>query len=125
MSRWIGEVMRDRRVAAQVTLSEVAAKLRISESRVSGFERDVTWPRDIDAMLSAYADCLGVDDSRSFWFAAYSRWIDEGEPPELPPASQRAVDIAREAAANARTTRARAESPGGRNATQGTRREAG
>lgn len=105
MGRWLGQAMRGKRQAAGVTMSEIAGTLRMSEAAVSKFERAEAFPRNIDAVLVAYAEALGVDDSRTFWIDAIELWRATGSPPQMTTPSRRAADAANRAAERTRSSR--------------------
>lgn len=80
---WLAHLMREAREDAGVKPSEIAGLLSVDQSTVMRFEDGITWPKQIDQYLAAYAKLLEVADARDFYAEALRRWHKGGEPPEL------------------------------------------
>jgi transcriptional regulator with XRE-family HTH domain len=133
MHYWLALTMKTAREAADVTRSEVAARLRVTEATVARFENCESWPTrgvGIDQYLAAYGALLGVPDARRFWQDALDLWHERG-PLQVPRIKvnerpvDRAVDAARQAARRAaRKQESRASGAGSPRAPVATPRQA-
>lgn len=81
---WLGHVCSARRLAEQRTQGNVAAGLGIDSATIGRFERCQRWPRDVDALVAAYGDDLGLD-ARILWLAAVEKWMSDGIAPTMRP----------------------------------------
>lgn len=109
MAGWLGAVLAQARINANVTQLAIAERAGVSEAKVYRFEAGESWPRfgGPDELLAVYAELLGVDDPRDFLQLMLDRWREQGTQPTAP--TQRAVAAARRAAV--RTKRTRREAP--------------
>lgn len=81
-------VLREARLAAELTFAHVAVRVRkkdgrvgVSESSISRFEQGTHWPANPDAFVGGYAEALGVP-ACELWARAVQRW-------QAPPAKPR------------------------------------
>ncbi len=94
---WVALTVKEARKATDVLPRHISDLLDIDPSRIYNFERGTHWPDDIDQIIAAYAQLLGVKDPRTFYSRALKRWHAEGGQPtiETDPASRsRAVSRA-------------------------------
>lgn len=80
---WLGEAALRLREEAGLGPSAVAAKLGKREGTVEAFEKGVNMPRNLEAMLAAYAEVVGLNDSRDIIRDALRLWYEYGEAPTL------------------------------------------
>jgi hypothetical protein len=73
MLPWITGACRDARIAAGRKQVHVAASADVDQSTVNRFEGATAWPRDMDRMVSAYADDLGIP-ALELWRRAIDAW---------------------------------------------------
>lgn len=52
-------------------------------STLSRFENGQTWPREIDALVPAYALLCGIEDPRELWKQALADWLAKGAAPTV------------------------------------------
>lgn len=83
MSYWLALVLRERREAGGIRLSEVAGLSKVDQSTINRVEKGLTLAPDIDHYVAAYAKLLDLDDGRELWNQALDRWMREGAPPVL------------------------------------------
>lgn len=87
MLSYLGDTLRDERNSRGVILAEIVATLKQrgvnikSDGPLSRFERNETTPRNLDAVVQAYADVLNVD-WHDLWKEAFRRsMLNNGEKP--------------------------------------------
>lgn len=82
MLPFLSEALKAARVAAGRKQVHVAAALDRNQSTIHRFESGLGYPQDLDAVIAAYADDLGVD-VLVLWEAAIALWrADRGEDEE-------------------------------------------
>lgn len=65
----LAAVCRETRRESGRTQIEIATAVGVGHVTVSRFERAVRWPREIEALVEAYADASGVT-ARELWLRA-------------------------------------------------------
>ena len=85
---WLGEAALRLREEAGLGPSAVAAKLGKREGTVEAFEKGINMPRNLEAMLAAYAEVTGLSDSRDIIRDALRLWYEHGEAPTLSPPAE-------------------------------------
>jgi hypothetical protein len=113
MLPWLATAAKQLREAAERKTVHVAASLDVDQSTIFRFEEGETQPRDLDAVIGAYADDLDIDPMR-IWEMAMEMWKAhrEGKPipmPAAPTPSGSDQRVARTVRAEAQRTRARRE----------------
>jgi hypothetical protein len=73
MISWLATVCKTTREYADVKLATIAKAAGKDQSAVYRFEQGESMPRDIDAMVSAYAEVTGVP-SQHIWADALAAW---------------------------------------------------
>lgn len=53
----------------------------INQSMVSRFEGYAKWPKHPESLVQAYAQAIGLKDSRMLWELALDLWLEHGQPP--------------------------------------------
>jgi DNA-binding XRE family transcriptional regulator len=61
MIQCLGEVAREARVEAKCPRLRLANALGVDPSTIIRFEQGKRWPRDPESVVTAYAECCGVD----------------------------------------------------------------
>ena len=70
---WIAGVCRQARIAAGRRQVHIAAAADVDQSTVNRFELAQGWPRDVDAMIAAYAEDLAIP-AIELWRRAIDAW---------------------------------------------------
>lgn len=88
MRYWLGRTLRETRNAAGKDLLDISQELRrnglsTTEPTVSRIETSPGWPRDLDAIVAAYAEVCRIEDPRDLWEKALGAWISRGGIPYL------------------------------------------
>ena len=73
MSFWLSAAAKDLREKAERKPVHVAAGANLDQSTVWRFEHRGTFPRDVDALIAAYADDLEID-AIDIWNLALKLW---------------------------------------------------
>lgn len=107
MLLWISEAALAARQDANASIEGIADTAGLSANSIRNFEHGDTWPKNIDRVISAYAEKAGLPDGLALWQAALDLWYEHGSAPmigrrEDGRASQRAVEIVREQANRSR-----------------------
>jgi phenylpropionate dioxygenase-like ring-hydroxylating dioxygenase large terminal subunit len=55
-----------------------------AHAKIDRFEKNENTPRDLEAVIAAYAQAVGVKDARDIYQRAMDLWYGEGEPPQPP-----------------------------------------
>lgn len=76
---WLAQACKRAREEAGLTQSDIRAA---NQPRVSRFEKNAKWPDDPEDLVQAYAQALGLKDSRALWELALDYWIEHGQPPK-------------------------------------------
>lgn len=76
---WLAQACKRAREEAGLTQSDIRAA---NQPRVSRFEKHAKWPDDPEELVQAYAQALGLKDSRALWELALEYWIEHGQPPK-------------------------------------------
>lgn len=82
---WLGQAARQLREEADVRPEAVAIKADVGKETVTRFEVGRTRPHEIDLMLAAYAECVGLGDPREIVVLAVRMWFEHGSAPDLKP----------------------------------------
>lgn len=77
MSYWVAEAASDLRRKRGRLMVHIAAELSEAESKISRFERHISFPRDLDETISAYARDLEVA-AIDIWQHALDMWRADG-----------------------------------------------
>lgn len=117
MLLWISEAALAAREEAGASIEGIADAAGLTANSIRNFEHGDTWPKNIDRVISAYADKAGLADGLALWQAALNLWQEHGSAPmigrrEDGRASQRAVEIVREQAKRSRSAARRATGTG-------------
>lgn len=80
---WLARVAEFARTSRQpeIPKARVAQLLEVAPSTITRFEQGLSWPRDPDATMTAYAYLVGRDP-RELWEAAVSSLLAEGDRPD-------------------------------------------
>lgn len=78
---WLGEAARQLREEHGLGPSAVSARLGVREATVESFEKAKNMPRDLEALLAAYAAVCDLDDPRDIVRDALRLWYECGEGP--------------------------------------------
>jgi hypothetical protein len=73
MLPWIAKVCREARLAAGRRQVHIAVRADVDQSTVNRFETVQGWPRDVDRMIAAYGEDLGIS-SLELWRRAADAW---------------------------------------------------
>lgn len=74
---WLSQACKAAREAGGLNQADIP----INQPRVSRFEKHAKWPDDPEGLVQAYAQALGIKDSRQLWNLALDWWIEHGQPP--------------------------------------------
>lgn len=94
---WVATTLKDARKQTDVLPRDISTLLDVDASRIYNFERGTHWPDDVDQIIAAYAELLGVKDPRTFYRRALKRWHDAGERPRVEPSPDPATRYAAKA----------------------------
>lgn len=83
MSYWLALVLHDRRKEKGISPAKLAALADVDQSTITRFEQGQSLPPEVDRYVAAYAQLLGIEDSRELWLLALEKWRREGAPPVL------------------------------------------
>ncbi len=90
MHYWLARTLRERREARKLSVSQITMLIpgrdpakRLDESQLSRFENALSWPRNIDEIVAAYAAACGIEDGRKLWADALKHWRVQGTAPAL------------------------------------------
>lgn len=74
---WLAQACKSARTEGGLTQKDIPAV----QSRVSRFEIKAKWPESPEDLVQAYAQALGIRDSRMLWDLALELWLEHGQPP--------------------------------------------
>lgn len=74
---WLAQACRTARTEGGLNQKDIPAE----QSRVSRLESKARWPEDPEDLVQAYAQALGIRDSRVLWDLALEMWLEHGQPP--------------------------------------------
>lgn len=80
---WLGQAAREAREEAGIRAEAVAIRINRGKETVIRFEHGRTRPHELELMLAAYAECIGLDDPRDLVVRAVRKWYEHGTPPTL------------------------------------------
>jgi len=60
MLRGLAFICRTARETHEIPRAQIAAKADVSEGTIRSFEQGQAWPREVEAIVEAYAGALGV-----------------------------------------------------------------
>lgn len=78
MIYWLGEACKEAREQSDLLQVHIAASISRNQSTVTRFEGHEGQPRDIDEMVAAYANDLGLTP-QELWARALKLWIANSE----------------------------------------------
>lgn len=85
MSYWIATTLRDRRLEAAVSVTDLATALGVNWRTIHRLEGGRSMGRDIDKFVAGYAYVLGIGDPRDLWADAAANWFRHGSAPQHEP----------------------------------------
>lgn len=84
---WLSRALTDARKAAERKQVHVAASASVDQSTLARFEKGISWPRNPETFVDAYADDLGIS-AIDLWEEAIRQWRafregGEGDPADI------------------------------------------
>lgn len=80
---WLGQAAKQIREESGVRPEAIATRVDVGKETVTRFEAGRTRPHELELMLAAYADCVGLEDAREIVVRGVRMWYEHGEPPTL------------------------------------------
>ena len=78
---WLAAELLQIRVEAELSLTQMSARVGVERSALNKIERGENWPRHVDALVGGYAEVAGIT-SLELWRRVLRAWATASDHPE-------------------------------------------